>query len=143
MPIITYIAPLSMTGSFYYRRADGPTWKNAGDLMMSLTLLMTLYYFAAIAWVVQETVAKNYEELTRPKEQYVQLEWMDHRQNLIAERCVLTWSELPRLLQGVVCLGAIGLVVVGHLFYWLPAIFFGSFQVNGDIDDLTWYGGSD
>eukprot|EP00971_Amphidinium_carterae_P203804 4044568-Amphidinium_carterae.1 len=68
MPIISYIAPLSLTGSFYLKRDAGQTWKNAGDLMFSLTALMTLFYWVAIGWVIQGVLDQEHEMLTQPRE---------------------------------------------------------------------------
>merc|ERR550532_2741248 len=60
LPIITYIAPLSLTGSFYYKRDAGELWQNLGDLMFTLTGIMTILYWAAIGWVIQKTIDEEH-----------------------------------------------------------------------------------
>jgi len=140
MPIITYIAPLSLTGSFYLKREESQTWKNAGDLMFSITALMTLVYWVAIGWVIQDVFEKQHEHLTRPREEYVDLDWLDYRDAEIANSFVLKLQDVPWPVKVPLLAGCAGCVALGQAFYWVQSTFFGSFAVTDDIDAIKWYG---
>jgi hypothetical protein len=142
-PVIASVVPLALTGSFYLRREDSEAWIRMGNLMLTLTALVSVFFWAGMGWVIQDEFERHSESLARPKEEYLELDWLDHRAAAIESRCKVTWRELPRALQIAYLGGAVTLTAVGHSSIWASSRCFGTFKVTDDIDNLHWFGTGD
>lgn len=140
IPIILYVTPLSLTGSFYVLQDEAEIYKKLGRLMFFLTAIMTAVMWAGMAWAIQTEFDQNYDNLTRPQEQYVHLDWLDHRAEQIGTVSVVRWERVPKVLRSIFLLGAIGEVLIGYAFFMVPNLFFSPFAVTDDFRDLVWYG---
>lgn len=140
MPIIVFIAPFALTGSFYVKSAESAAWGSLANLMFLLSGAVTLAFGAVAAWAVQTELELNHDELTRPLAQNVDLEWLDHKNSEIATRTHVAWTEISSIRRGLYIAGALIHGVCWQAFYWGPTYLFGSFEVSDDLDDLVWYG---
>lgn len=140
LPIIAFVAPCVMTGSFYLRMDESDMWNRSGTLMMTLTMVVNIILWALAGWAIQDQVDNNHEFITRPMEKYLQLDWLDYKQLEIQKASQITFEDVPVPLQGVYVFFALVLTAVAQLFYWNTAGAFGDFPVTGDIDDLEWTG---
>mmetsp|Transcript_16616 Transcript_16616/g.43917 ORF Transcript_16616/g.43917 Transcript_16616/m.43917 type:complete len:649 (-) Transcript_16616:109-2055(-) len=140
VPIIFSIIPLALTGSFYLRREESEVWLRTGNLMLTLTALVSAVFWVGIGRAVQGEYDRNRHELTRPKEEYLELEWLDHAEGFLAGKCRTSWAEVPRVLRVPYAGGAACAALVGHAFLWRSANCFGSFGVTDDIATLRWLG---
>jgi len=139
-PIIVNLVPLTLTGSFYLKRDNSEVWARAGNLMFTLTILTSVVFWAGMAWAIQNEFAKHHEALTKPKEEFIELDWLDFRSDFTTKRCALTWAVLPRSVKAIFVVGAAGLVLVSQVFFWRFKLCFGQFGVTDDIATLIWYG---
>mmetsp|Transcript_29257 Transcript_29257/g.97157 ORF Transcript_29257/g.97157 Transcript_29257/m.97157 type:complete len:1083 (-) Transcript_29257:73-3321(-) len=139
-PVILSLVPLTLTGSFYLKREDSETWTRAGNLMFTLTVMTSMMFWAGMGWAIQHEFEKNHDALHAPRQEYVDLDWLDHRAAVVAKRCNTTWGALPWAVRVPFVGGALGLVVVSHMFFWRFAKCFGGFKVTDDFSDLVWYG---
>jgi len=143
LPIIFFVAPCVMTGSFYLRREESDVWLRASSLMLSATVIVCIILWIGAVWAVQQVLDRRYEELNCPRLADLQLAWLDWRQAQIQASCRAKWSETPTFIVVLLILGALWLICVGHLYYWLPGWCFGSFAVTDDIEDFRWIEGDD
>jgi len=139
-PIIFYIVPLSLTGSFYYMRDAGEMWQRLADVMLLVTLFQTVCMWLVIGWFLQETFLNDYEELMRPLEKYIDLEWLDFREEEIQKSGRLKWAELPCFVKAFFVTGCVGVIFVGHSFYFFFDSCFTNLEVTGNIDELSLVG---
>lgn len=139
-PVFFYVAPFCLTGSFYVVKEKGVFWENLSNLMLTTTAVMTIGMWALIVLVIQVTMTRESEELKRDKEEYVELEWMDHRASEISKHCEIGWYDIPCCIRHPLSLGCLGMVVVGNTFYWFSEACLGTFEVTTPISDLSWYG---
>jgi len=138
-PIIFYIAPFSLSGSFLLRRNDGAIWENASNLMLLITIVMTVVYWAACAWVIQNTFNEHHDELSKKLISNVDLDWLDERELMIAERTGVTLSEAPCIVKVVYVGGALVMLGTCHAFQWIFTSLFGTYKMTeNDIDELRW-----
>jgi len=139
-PIIVYIAPLTLTGSFYFKRSAGAMWRNAGDLMFTLTAVITIVLWVSIWWVIQNELEKESKRLRRPMKKFVELEWLDKKEEIVRKVCIVTWREVPFAIRVALVFGSVTMVLVFHSFYWLGEWCFNSFDVTDDISTFHLYG---
>mmetsp|Transcript_29865 Transcript_29865/g.85520 ORF Transcript_29865/g.85520 Transcript_29865/m.85520 type:complete len:1039 (+) Transcript_29865:141-3257(+) len=139
-PIIFNVVPLTLTGSFYLKRDESQVWVRAGNLMFSLTALISVVFWVGMGWAIQDVFEREHENLTRAKEEYIDLEWLDFRSSLIAAKTVVVWSDLPLGIKVVYVGGAMGLSCVGVAFFWRSALCFGNFKLTDKIQELVWFG---
>jgi hypothetical protein len=141
-PIIFYIAPFSLTGSFYLRKGEpNPIWENLSNLLILVTLIQTIVYWAACAWVIQNTLFEQYDEVSRRLPQYVDLEWLDFRSKFISDRAVMHFRDLPLSIRVPYVAGLIIIVPLNQALYIYSSYFFGKFSsTDDDIETLYWYG---
>jgi len=140
VPIIATIIPLALTGSFYLKREEGEVWLRCTNLMLTLTALVSAFFWVGIGWAVQAEYDRCGDDLTRPKEQYLELEWLDHRAAFLAGRCKTVWDDLPCALGALYLAGAVCATLVGHAFLWRSSNCFGSFSITDGFADLRWFG---
>jgi len=136
LPVIFSVIPLALTGSFYLKREESEVWVRAGNLMFTLTVLVSVLFWAGMGWAIQDEFDKHIEELERPKEEFVELDWMDYCQERIAKRCDVEWADIPRAVRCLYLAGSILLIFVGHIFFWRAKQMLGQFKVTDDIEDL-------
>lgn len=139
-PIIASVVPLVLTGSFYLKRDESENWTRTGNLMLSLTALISGIFWVGICSSVQDEFDKRKGELNMPKEEHVELEWLDHQSSFISEKCSVSWQDTPRIVWAVYVAGAFGLTVVSHVMFWFSYSCFGTFRLNDDIEALQWVG---
>jgi len=139
-PIILNVVPLALTGSFYLKRDESDTWLRAGNLMFTMTVITSVAFWAGAGWAIQNEFDRNHEALTQPKEEFVELDWLDYRAEFIRKRCVVSWADVPLAVRVPFVIGALGLILVAQLFFWRFSILFGDFKVTDDIAELEWFG---
>merc|ERR1719444_478415 len=93
-----------------------------------------------MAWAIQNEFEKNQETLTRPMEEYVDLDWLDYRSGQITERCIITWDRLPGVVQVLYAAGSVLIVLVAQAVYWRPDLCFGTFTITQGVDNVTLLG---
>mmetsp|Transcript_11331 Transcript_11331/g.30471 ORF Transcript_11331/g.30471 Transcript_11331/m.30471 type:complete len:1089 (+) Transcript_11331:52-3318(+) len=139
-PIIFFVAPFSLSGSFYLKRDDGDIWTRAGNLMFTLTALVCLVLWAIMAWAWQNEFDENHAACTRPLEKYMHLDWLDFRAEQVRLRCTAAWSDLPGCVRSLYVVGALCCALVAQAFWWAMEMCFGNFAVTDDIDTMSWFG---
>merc|ERR1712032_427951 len=83
----------------------------------------------------------NYKELTRPRPENVDLEWIDYKQAEMNKQSVVKWNDAPSIVRMFFALGVVVQIGVCHALFWCYSYLFGDFQVNDDFEtDLNWYG---
>jgi hypothetical protein len=143
-PIIFYIAPFSLSGSFYLRRSRGEIWENASNMMLLITIVMTVVYWAACAWVIQHTFSEHHDELSRKLASNIDLDWLDYREKLIMERTVVNLRDAPDIIKVLYVGGAVILVSTVHAFQWAFSYLFGTFSLSDNvISEIEWFHGDD
>jgi len=144
IPIIFFVAPCALTGSFYVKKTgENDVWTRLANMMIVTSVVVNLLLWALAAWAIQNQLESNYDELTRPLPQNVHLEWLDHKAEEIEKRCRVTWSDVPMPIRSLFALGAFAQTMVSQAFWYGLNYLFGSFQVSDHIDTLEWYGGDD
>lgn len=140
VPILFTIAPLCLTGSLYLRREESEVWLRSGNLMLTFTGIVSVIFWVGMAWAIQDVYEKHEREITRPKEEHVELEWLDHRRAYLAAKCVVPWNEVPRLLRLPFAAGAAASVLAALAVFCRASLFFGTFGLTEPIETLVWYG---
>mmetsp|Transcript_44313 Transcript_44313/g.77770 ORF Transcript_44313/g.77770 Transcript_44313/m.77770 type:complete len:1232 (-) Transcript_44313:145-3840(-) len=140
LPIIFFIAPFSLSGSFYLKRDEGEIWARAGNLMFTATGFVCVLLWAIMAWAWQKEFDEKFEYVTQPMEKYIELDWSDYRLQEFKRSCDVTWQDVPCVLKVIYAGGGILLVLVCHMFWWNTDSCFGEFAVTDDIDSLVAYG---
>jgi hypothetical protein len=144
LPIIFYIAPFSYSGSFLLRRNEAEIWKNASNLMLYITVLMTLVYWAACAWVIQHTFTEQHDAITRRLKKNIDLDWLDHKKELIDEKTKVTLGEAPPLIRCAYIGGAVMMIVTFYAFWLCYYSMFATFKMTeNNPDDINWFDGND
>lgn len=147
-PVIASVIPLALSGTFLVKRGDGPVWARAGTLMFSLTVVVSLVFIGGTAWSIQDEYERHHDRFTQPKEEYVHLEWLDHRTSKVRERCVVTWADLPLFIRIPYVTGAALLIVVGEIFLVAKQACVSNFVLGTDLEntlqlkELKWIGRS-
>lgn len=139
LPVILSLVPLTLTGSFYLKRDDGDVWTRAGNLMLSLTAIVSISFWAGMGWAIQDEFDKHHDELVAPRAEFVHLDWLDYRAGRLQEQCALLWSHMPRWLQIIHPGGALIMVAMAQLFFWGSSLCFGYFKVTDDVSNLAWF----
>lgn len=143
-PIIFYIAPFSLSGSFLLRKNDGKIWSNASNVMLLITIVMTVVYWAACAWVIQNTFNEQHDELARKLPSNIELDWLDYREQLVSDRTQVSLREAPHGIRVVYVGGALIMLGTVQTFQWGFDYLFGTFKMTeNDIDQLRWFEGDD
>jgi len=110
--------------------------------MVASTVVVNGLLWVAAAWCIQDKFDRCHWEITKPRVDDVDLDWLDYCNVQLAECCEIHWWDVPRTVWGPAILGLIIEVFIGHLFYWYPSAFFGTFEVTSDLASLQMYGES-
>lgn len=141
LPIIFFIIPCSLSGSFYMMRGTSEVWTRSGNLMLAASVLISGVLWVIAGWAIQNQLENNYTELTRPLPQNVDLEWLDHRDKMLKKAAEIRWETMPRGVRWLYAFCAMTQILVCHLFYFGFELLFNSFEVSDNIDELlSWYG---
>jgi len=140
IPIIFFVAPCVMTGSFYLKQDESEMWSRSGTLMMTLTMVVNMILWALAGWAIQEQFDKNHEKITRPMETYLELDWRDYKEAELATAKVIKFEDVPWPLRYSYVYFMVVVIMVCQFFYWTPTTCFGEFPVTGDIKKLEWAG---
>eukprot|EP00927_Polykrikos_kofoidii_P006550 TRINITY_DN12649_c0_g1_i1.p1 TRINITY_DN12649_c0_g1~~TRINITY_DN12649_c0_g1_i1.p1 ORF type:complete len:975 (-),score=165.36 TRINITY_DN12649_c0_g1_i1:290-3214(-) len=140
VPIVLFVAPCTMCGSFYIRRDESELWNRLANLMIMFTMFLNMILWIGAAWAVQEQLDRHHAEFTRPLEQHLELDWRDFCEYEIHRRCHVVDEDVPRMVRLAYLSGAVAIVFVGQVFYWRSSACFGSFKVTDDIYELQWLG---
>ena len=98
---------------------------------------MTVVYWAACAWVIQNTFNERHEELSRKLTANIELDWLDFRASFISQRTAVSLSEAPGAVKVVYVVGATIMMGTVQAFQWGYSYLFGTFTItDNDIDDL-------
>lgn len=144
LPIIGFIIPFALTGSFYLKSADPTSMlSSASSLMLLLSLIVTGVLWAVSAWAVQQALEQNHEEVTRPLAQNVDLEWLDYRTEFVKKKLNVIWKDIPMGVRVVWIIGAVVQIMVCHMFQWMYTSLIGTFSVSDDIQTLKFIAGFD
>lgn len=138
IPIIFFIAPCVMTGSFYLKQDESELWSRSGTMMMTLTMVVSAILWALAGWAIQDQFDNNFEYITRPMEKYLQLDWLDYREEELQKCCKIAFHDVPTAIQIIYVSLALVSILVGQVFYWRPSACFGDFAVTDDVRDLQW-----
>eukprot|EP00931_Biecheleriopsis_adriatica_P046660 TRINITY_DN26814_c0_g1_i1.p1 TRINITY_DN26814_c0_g1~~TRINITY_DN26814_c0_g1_i1.p1 ORF type:complete len:1074 (+),score=210.71 TRINITY_DN26814_c0_g1_i1:123-3344(+) len=138
LPVIFSTVPLALTGSFYLKRQESELWMRAGNLMFSLTALVSITFWAGMGWAIQDVFDKHSDELTAPKVEFLKLDWLDYKQGKIREQCRLSMRDLPLAMRCAHFGGAVLIVAVAQFFFWFSNSCFASFKVTDDVSKLRW-----
>jgi len=139
-PIVFFVAPFALSGSFYLKKDEGEVWSRSGNLMFTVTGLVCVVLWAIMAWAWEDEFDKSNDEVTCMREEDLELDWQDYKSLRLQQRCEVRWAMVPRIVRFVYALGCLGLILVGHLFWLATSSCFGEFAVTDDIDTLEWYG---
>jgi len=157
LPILFFIIPCAMTGSFYLKMGgtvdmsstpeqqlaaleEQQMWDNCGKMMVVVTMGVTLILWAILTWALQNILEQNYEELSIPLTQNVELHWIDHRNEEVKKRCSVDWPRVPGLMRCLLLASTFIHKICCQAIYWGKAYLFGTFAVQSDITDLIFYG---
>jgi hypothetical protein len=138
-PVMLSVVPMVLTGSFYLKRDESQAWVNAGNLMLSLTGLVSTIFWVGMGWAIQDAFSSHGDEITRAKIEFVELDWLDHKNAVITHRCAVSLGNAPRIVQVLYTGGSILLALVAHGFLWRSHMFFGKAEI-GDTSAIKLYG---
>uniref|UniRef100_A0A7S1S641 Uncharacterized protein n=1 Tax=Alexandrium catenella TaxID=2925 RepID=A0A7S1S641_ALECA len=142
LPIIFFIIPCALTGSFYLKSNDPTSMlASASSLMALASLIVTGVLWAISAWAVQQALEEHPEEVTRPLVENVHLEWLDYRSEYVRKKLKTTWSSISPGVRLVWTFGVLTQIFVCHCFQWLFTSLVGKFAVSDSIDTLTFIAG--
>jgi hypothetical protein len=144
VPIIGFIAPFSLTGSLMFQASevgdDSDMWKRWASVMSVVSFLVGTVLWLIVAWTTQAEYEKNHVQLMRPKVEYIDLDWCDHRSQRIRQECRVLWGDVPLPIKLVLVTGLLSILGASHLYFFAPSICFRSFSGTGDISNLQWFG---
>jgi len=138
-PIILFITPCALTGSFYLKKSQGQMWGTLSSLTVASTMVITAILWMIVAWALQHQLETNKDELSRPLKQNVDLEWVDYRDTQIATRCDIPWNKIPSIVRFLYVLGAVIHIFVCQALFLAASYIFGSFEVQDPFKSLVLY----
>lgn len=138
-PILIFIVPCCLTGAFMIR-GDKPINARIGDLMVASVLLVSMLMWGIAGWAIQGKLNDNRWELTKPLEKNIELDWLDYRQERLAQSCAVHFSDVPTPIIAFFVVGAVGEVYVAQVIYWQTTTLFGTFKVTDPLSSLRWFG---
>lgn len=138
VPIIFFVAPCALTGSFYMRKGESDAWDSAANMMIVISLAVNMGLWAVAAWAIQDVLDKHHEELTRPLKVNCDLHWLDYKSDQIKQQTAISWADVPNPIRYIYGLG----ILVHVLVCWAVtpgySSCFGAFEVSDDINTLVW-----
>eukprot|EP00448_Togula_jolla_P022655 CAMPEP_0170573004 /NCGR_PEP_ID=MMETSP0224-20130122/2529_1 /TAXON_ID=285029 /ORGANISM="Togula jolla, Strain CCCM 725" /LENGTH=1053 /DNA_ID=CAMNT_0010895553 /DNA_START=38 /DNA_END=3199 /DNA_ORIENTATION=- len=140
IPIIGFVAPCALTGSFYLRQNISSVWQRSANLMIVVSVMVNMILWGLAAWAIQGELEQRGDELTLPLAKNVDLEWLEYRTKQLKAATHFSWEDVSCVVRIIYLMGAILEVVVVQLLYWFSSTLFGSFAVDDKISCLKWYG---
>eukprot|EP00927_Polykrikos_kofoidii_P050674 TRINITY_DN44568_c0_g1_i1.p1 TRINITY_DN44568_c0_g1~~TRINITY_DN44568_c0_g1_i1.p1 ORF type:complete len:1062 (-),score=146.97 TRINITY_DN44568_c0_g1_i1:190-3375(-) len=140
LPIIFFIVPCALSGSFYLKKGESEVWSRAANLMIFLSFFINMALLAMVAWSIQKTLEKHYDFLTTPLAENVDLEWLDHKAAQIEERSGVKWIDVPVSIRSAYSFGAVVHIFVCQACRQMSSQLFGSFEVTDDISTVRLVG---
>mmetsp|Transcript_59225 Transcript_59225/g.183934 ORF Transcript_59225/g.183934 Transcript_59225/m.183934 type:complete len:952 (+) Transcript_59225:41-2896(+) len=142
LPIIGFIIPFALSGSFYLKMGDeGSMLANAAKLMAACAGILTAVLGAIAAWAVQQVLEQHHDEVTRPLAKNVDLEWLDYRADYVQQKLRVSFADVPIAIRALYACGAVVQVLICHLFVFGLSYLVGEFSVSDPIGDLVFIGG--
>jgi hypothetical protein len=144
VPIIAFITPFSLTGTLMTKASednvDSGMWKRWASVMTVVSFLVGSVLWLVVAWATQEEYERNHVELTRPKVDYIDLDWLDYRSKAISQECHVFWGNVPLLVKLILVVGMVSILGASHLFFLAPGICYNSVNSSADPRELDWFG---
>jgi len=142
IPIILFVAPCALTGSFYLKRGTSDVWTRAANMMIIFSVVVNMLLWALAAWAIQSKLEKEHKTLKTPLAENVDLHWLDYKADEIKKvrNSMIGFSDVPWLVKGSFLGGALGQIAVCQGFQFGYNYLFGDFQVSHPIDTLVFYG---
>eukprot|EP00927_Polykrikos_kofoidii_P015816 TRINITY_DN17082_c0_g1_i2.p1 TRINITY_DN17082_c0_g1~~TRINITY_DN17082_c0_g1_i2.p1 ORF type:complete len:1023 (-),score=166.88 TRINITY_DN17082_c0_g1_i2:186-3254(-) len=150
MPIIFFVAPFALFGTFLSKvsptTGDGTvdeqsaSWKTWADLMLMVATLLSLLLYAGIAWAIQRVLDDDFEELSVPLEENIELHWRDHIGEEFAKMSKIDWESIPVFLRIVMLTSAAIHAFVVHAFIWFLKNLVGTPEVSTPFADIKLIG---
>mmetsp|Transcript_98747 Transcript_98747/g.226907 ORF Transcript_98747/g.226907 Transcript_98747/m.226907 type:complete len:1082 (+) Transcript_98747:37-3282(+) len=149
-PIITFIVPICLTGSFLLKAGrvkdageEDPIWDALSSLCMSLSGIIGVVLTVIFMFRIQETVEEHYEELSKPRLDFLELDWLDFKKAKID--AVMEehsgWNSLGPAAKNYLLVGSGCHMVATFFFLYMDTYCFGTFELTSDINtfDLMEY----
>merc|ERR1719181_203623 len=111
---------------------DSEMWSRWAGVMSMVSFLVGSGLWLVVAWATQEEYEKNHVELTRPKVEHVDLDWLNYRSNRIKQECHLDWGDVPMFVKSTLGIGLVSILVASHLFFLAPSVCFNTFNNSDD-----------
>lgn len=143
LPIIGFIIPCALGGSFYLKKGESEMWANTASLMLVVALMVSCFLLAVATWALQEELEHNREELERPRKENVDLEWIDYRSEQIAKRIDIDWHKVPSVVRVLLVIGVVIHILVCDAFAFGASYIIGDFAVNDPLSELNFLTESD
>jgi hypothetical protein len=145
LPIIGFITPFALTGTMMAKASEGgehaEMYRRWGALMTMLSLLVSGVLYVIMAWAFQGEIERDPEEFTRPREEDMELDWLDYRSAEIAKNCPVAWNVLPRAVKVVLATGLVLILGSSHYLLIFASTSFSEFGgANADVSNLKWFG---
>merc|ERR1712048_716416 len=118
VPILLYVVPCVMSGSFFLRRADGANWDSLFKLVVVwMSVASSVFQLVAIV-AVQHALDKNYDRLITPALADVELHWLDYRTHILRNVGFVAWKEVPKCLRFIGLAATAAQIFLLHVIYW-------------------------
>jgi len=143
LPIIGFIAPCSLSGSFYLKKAESEMWSKSAQMMVVASVFINLVLWAVAAWAIQGQLEKNHDEVSKPLKHNVNLCWMDYREAEILKTASVRWSQGNMAVKYIYLIGVLVQIGVCQVMFMCYYSLFGTFEVTDYIGDIVWYGEPD
>jgi hypothetical protein len=140
LPVILSLAPGSLTGSFSLRMGVDPLYSKLNTIMLLVTVAMSFAFWVGMSWAVQGEFDYRSDEISRPREEDIDLLWLDYKEAQIAEECGVAWHDIPCRVQVAYIAGALGLIVVSNMCILRMGLLFTPFKSTDLISNLQWFG---
>merc|ERR1712039_488583 len=83
------------------------------------------------------------DEINQPREEDIDLLWLDYKAAEIAKECEVEWKDIPKCIKAVYIAGAAGLIVVTQASLFFMGKLFKPVASTDAFADLKWFGGKD
>lgn len=143
MPIVFFVVPSVLTGSFYLRKDEDDIWMNAAGVMLSVAVVVTAILWIGAAWSIQVTLDTCERELLTPRLADLMLHWFDHRAAKLGSARRVGWCEVPWTMRALLLVPTCLTAAVSHLFFWFYDRCFTAVELGGGSSDVTLLGTDD
>eukprot|EP00440_Ansanella_granifera_P021876 gb/GFBE01023750.1/.p1 GENE.gb/GFBE01023750.1/~~gb/GFBE01023750.1/.p1 ORF type:complete len:982 (+),score=172.63 gb/GFBE01023750.1/:1-2946(+) len=143
LPVIMFIAPCGLSGSFYLKIGTSVFWTKAAYFMIALSVMINVALWVIAASALQKQLAAKHDEISRPLEEHVELEWLDHRDEMLQRACDVRWTTIPVFIRMTFALGFVVHILICQVLFFIPKCFFRELEVHDAIEELVWYSQSE